>query len=73
MDLSEQLKSLRKNYDLTQADLAAQSGVSYTFINRFENGHTAARLDVLNKVLDLLGCEVAIVDKKTKKVIEVTP
>lgn len=71
MNIGEQLKSLRKNYDLTQEQLARQSGVSFTFINRVENGNSSIRLEILNKVLDLLGCEIAIVDKKTKKVIEI--
>lgn len=71
MNIGEQLKSLRKNYDLTQEQLARQSGVSFTFINRVENGNSSIRLEILNKVLDLLGCEIAIVDKKTKKIIEI--
>lgn len=71
MNVGEQLKSLRKNYDLTQEQLARQSGVSFTFINRVENGNSSIRLEIFNKVLDLLGCEIAIVDKKTKKIIEI--
>jgi len=71
MNIGAQLKSLRKNYGLTQEQLAFQSGVSFTFINRVENGNSSIRLDILTKTLDLLGCEVAIIDKKTKKVIEV--
>ena len=69
MNIGEQLKKLRKNYDLTQQQLAEQSGVSFTFINRVENGNSSIRLEILTKILDLLGCEVAIVDKKTKKVV----
>jgi y4mF family transcriptional regulator len=72
MTIGEQLKSIRKNYALTQEQLAFQSGVSFTFINRVENGNNSIRLEILNKVLDLLGCELAIVDKKTKKIIEIT-
>lgn len=71
MNIGDQLKTLRKNYELTQNQLAQQSGVSFTFINRVENGNSSIRLEILNRVLDLLGCEVAIVDKKTKKIIEI--
>ena len=71
MNIGAQLKILRKNYELTQDQLAQQSGVSFTFINRVENGNSSIRLEILNRVLDLLGCEVAIVDKKTKKIIEI--
>lgn len=70
MKIGEQLKILRKQYNLTQEQLAVQSGVSFAFINRVENGKTSIRLEVLNEILDLFGCEVAIIDKKNKKIIE---
>lgn len=69
MDLGAQLKLIRKSYGLTQAELASKAGVSFSFINGIENGKTSIRLEVFNKVLELLGCEVAIIDKKTKKII----
>ncbi len=71
MKIGKQLKSFRKNYGLTQEQLASQSGVSFTFINRVEKGNSSVRLEILTKALDLLGCEVAIIDKKTKKIIEI--
>ncbi|MGK5084853.1 helix-turn-helix domain-containing protein [Bdellovibrionota bacterium FG-1] len=69
MTLGEQLKHIRKTYGLTQKKLADQSGVSFSFINSVETGSSSMRLETLNKVLALVGCEIAIVDKKTKKVI----
>jgi y4mF family transcriptional regulator len=69
MKLGEQLKSIRKVYGLTQRELAEQSGVSFSFVNEVENGSSSIRLETLNKALALLGCELAIIDKKTKKVI----
>lgn len=71
MNLGIPLKTLRKGYGLTQEELAQKTGVSFSFINAVENGRTSIRLEVLSKVLDLLGCELAIIDKKTRKVIEV--
>lgn len=71
MNIGIQLKTIRKGYGLTQEELARKTGVSFSFINGVENGRTSIRLEVLSKVLELLGCEVAIIDKKTKKVIEV--
>ncbi len=71
MKISEQLKHIRKTYGLTQKQLADQSGVSFSFINGVENGSSSIRLETLNKTLILLGCELAIIDKKTKKVIGV--
>ncbi len=71
MKLGLQLKAIRKGYGLTQAELAQKSGVSFSFINGVENGRTSIRLEVFNKILEFLGCELAIIDRKTKKVIEV--
>ena len=69
MKIGEQLKYIRKAYGLTQKKLADQSGVSFSFINGVETGSSSIRLETLNKALGLLGCELAIIDKKTKKVI----
>ncbi len=69
MKIGEQLKHIRKVYHLTQKQLAEQSGVSFSFINEVETGSSSIRLETLNKALALLGCEIAIVDKKTKIVI----
>lgn len=69
MKIGEQLKYIRKTYGLTQKQLADQSEVSFSFINGVETGSSSIRLGTLNKVLTLLGCEVALVDKKTKKII----
>jgi len=69
MKIGEQLKSIRKTYGLTQKQLAEQSGVSFSFINDVETGSSSIRLATLNKALALFGCELAVIDKKTKKVI----
>jgi y4mF family transcriptional regulator len=71
MNLGNQLKTIRKGYGLTQQELAQKTGVSFSFINGVENGRSSIRLEVLSKVLELLGCELAIIDKKSKKIIEV--
>lgn len=73
MGIGEQLKQLRKAYSLTQKQLADQSGVSFSFINEVETGSSSIRVETLNKVLTLLGCELAVVDKKTKKVMFLHP
>jgi y4mF family transcriptional regulator len=69
MDLGAQLKFLRKTYGLTQKQLAAQSGVSFSFINSVENGKSTVRIETLNKILTFFGCEIVVVDKKYKKII----
>lgn len=69
MNLGDQLKYIRKTYGLTQKQLADQSGVSFSFVNGVETGNSSIRLETLNKALALFGCELAIIDKKTKKLI----
>jgi y4mF family transcriptional regulator len=69
MGLGHQLKFLRKTYGLTQKQLAVQSGVSFSFINSIENGRSTIRVETLNKILALFGCELTIIDKKNKKIV----
>ncbi|MBI4404476.1 MAG: helix-turn-helix transcriptional regulator [Deltaproteobacteria bacterium] len=61
MDIGKRVKELRKKRGLTQAELARQSGVSYSFINEVEGGKKSVRLDRLNQLLSLFGYETGIV------------
>ena len=56
--LSESVKSLRKQYGMTQEDLAYRSGVSLFFIRELEQGKVALRLDKVNPVLNLFNYEL---------------
>jgi transcriptional regulator with XRE-family HTH domain len=48
------LKKLRERRFLTQADLAARSGVAEVTINRLEQGHRAARFSTIRKLAEAL-------------------
>ena len=56
--LSSYIKDMRKQFRLTQVDLAAKSGVGLRFVRELEQGKETLRLDKVNQVLLLFGQEV---------------
>ena len=62
--LSYTLKSLRKEYGLTQEDLALKSGVGINFIRQLEQGKPTLRLDKVNQAFAMFGYELMPVKKK---------
>jgi y4mF family transcriptional regulator len=63
--IAQFVKEKRKSLKLTQVDLAEKSGVGLRFIRELEQGKETLRLDKVNQVLDLFGCEVGPVRKET--------
>ncbi len=61
MNLSEFVKDKRKAVKLTQPELAEKAGVGLRFIRELEQGKQTLRLDKVNQVLQLFGCEVGAV------------
>lgn len=59
--LSEYVKSMRKEYGLTQVDLSEKSGVGLRFVRELEQGKETLRLDKVNQVLNLFGAKVGVV------------
>ena len=57
--LSATLKSLRKEYGLTQEDLALKCGVGLNFVRQLEQGKPTLRMDKVNQVLAMFGYELA--------------
>jgi y4mF family transcriptional regulator len=55
MELSKFIKQQRKNYKLTQRDLADRAGVGLRFIRELEAGKLTLRMDKVNIVLELFG------------------
>ncbi|MCQ2199120.1 MAG: helix-turn-helix transcriptional regulator [Paludibacteraceae bacterium] len=51
--LSLTVKNLRKEYGLTQEELAMKSGVGLNFIRDLEQGKPTLRMDKVNQLLDL--------------------
>lgn len=51
--LSHTVKQLRKEYGLTQKELAMKSGVGLNFVRNLEQGKPSLRMDKVNQLLDL--------------------
>ena len=63
-NLSQYVKKLRKQYRLTQEDLAEKAGVGLRFVRDLEQGKTTLRMDKVNQVLSLFGAELAPVKQE---------
>lgn len=64
LQLSIYVKEMRREYGLTQEDLAAKAGVGLRFVRDLEQGKQTLRMDKINQVLSLFGREVGAVDIK---------
>ncbi|MBO5085971.1 MAG: helix-turn-helix transcriptional regulator [Paludibacteraceae bacterium] len=67
MTIAEFIKTMRKQYHLTQIDLSEKSGVGLRFIRDLEQGKETLRLDKLNQVLNLFGYEVGPIKQDRDK------
>ena len=59
--LSKFVKAMRKQYNLTQVELSEKSGVCLRLVRELEQGKQTLRLDKVNQILNLFGCEVGVV------------
>jgi len=64
MSLSEYVKTMRKEHNLTQIELSEKSGVGLRFVRELEQGKQTLRLDKVNQILNLFGSEVGVVSMK---------
>jgi len=62
--ISAIIKALRKEYNLTQEDLAVKSGVGLRFLRELEQGKPTVRMDKVNQVLKLFNKELGVCDKE---------
>lgn len=56
--LSITLKQLRKEYHLTQEDMAFKAGVGLRFVREMEQGKDTLRMDKVNQVLELFNLQL---------------
>jgi HTH-type transcriptional regulator / antitoxin HipB len=55
----------RKHQDITQAELARLAGgIKQSTVSNFENNPAAAKIDTLFKLVNALGLEIHLVEKK---------
>ena len=53
MTIGKYIKEKRKQFKLTQIELAERSGVGVRFVRELERGKTTVQLDKVNQVLEL--------------------
>lgn len=61
--LSQYLKQQRKEYSLTQEELAAKAGVGLRLIREIEQGKASMQMSKVNQVLALFGAELTVTNK----------
>ncbi len=61
--LTEFVKAKRKQFKLTQPELAEKAGVGLRFLRELESGKESVRLDKVNQVLALFGATVGVIRK----------
>lgn len=61
--LSQTVKRLRKEYGLTQEELALKSGVGLNFVRNLEQGKPSLRMDKVNLLLDLFNYTLSATPK----------
>ncbi|MBS1580954.1 MAG: helix-turn-helix transcriptional regulator [Bacteroidetes bacterium] len=63
----------RKALKLTQQQLADKAGVGLRFVRELEGGKPTLRMDKVNDVLRLFGCELGAVPMSRKEVDDQDP
>jgi len=61
MTIGLKIKELRKEFKLTQVELAERIGVGLRFIRELERGKPTVRMDKVNKVLEFFGCHIEVI------------
>ena len=65
--LSATVKSLRKQFNMTQEDLSLKSGVGLRFVRDLEQVKSTLRLDKVNKLLVFFNYEMVPQPKQNKR------
>ena len=58
--IGEQIRLRRKELKITQPDLADIAGISVNTLYKIERGQANPTIEVLSKILDVLGLEIAV-------------
>ncbi len=68
-EISQKIKTLRKQQDLTLKDLGQKSGLSVSFLSQVENGSTSLAIVSLKKIADALNIPIAYFSMSMKNTI----
>lgn len=63
MSVSENIKSLRKQRNMTQKQLAAQTGLAVITIQQYEAGKYVPKIEALKKIAAALECQISDIDE----------
>lgn len=70
MNISSQIKTLRRKSGLTQIEFAMRAGVGLRFLRELERGKPMVRMDKLVQVLDFLGHHLELRRNEPQKLSE---
>lgn len=65
-ELGAQIRDRRKVLGITQPDLSEIAGISTNTLYKIETGQANPSIDIINKILDVLGMELGLDVKKQK-------
>ena len=65
--IGEQIRLRRKELMITQPDLADIAGISVNTLYKIERGQANPTIEVLGKILDVLGLEITVGVKKLNR------
>lgn len=65
--IAETIKKRRKELEITQSHLSELSGISVNTIYKLERGQGNPSLEIVQKLMDVLGLEISIEVKKVNK------
>lgn len=57
------VKGMRRQYGLTQEQLAAKAGVGLRFLRELESDKPTLRMDKVNAVLEMFGSKLGVVER----------
>lgn len=66
MDYGNIIKSRRKLIGVTQEELADVAQISLSYVKLIEQGKANPSINVLVQILDAMGMEIQLVEKKSK-------
>ncbi|MBR4339246.1 MAG: helix-turn-helix transcriptional regulator [Bacteroidales bacterium] len=58
------VKEMRRQYELTQRQLAEKAGVGLRFLRELESDKPTLRMDKVNMVLEMFNAELGVVQKE---------
>jgi HTH-type transcriptional regulator / antitoxin HipB len=65
-EIGRRAREARTELGLRQDELAVAAGVSTRAVHQIEHGKPTSRLDVLSRVLDVLGLELQVADRRAR-------